>query len=232
MVVAHIIGRGAPELVRFWGESPLVREPDVTLLGLERVDPPEQEFLTRSPMRHIYAADIRFKGGSAAARNALAAVHADAHDFVLHLDLDVITNGEFSAVNLPDTTGDGLSFADVRAALREIARHKNLLGITVSQYNPDKDPDGSAAKKLVELLASAISARLNPEAGAPEQGGQQEAAAAPEPEAKHEAAAEAKHEAPPATEPTSTSSDSSSRPESSDGEDSNSHEVGSPKTTA
>src|SRR5258708_2134423 len=45
MVVAHIIGKGAPELVRFWSEAPLVREPDVTLFGLERLDPPEQEFL-------------------------------------------------------------------------------------------------------------------------------------------------------------------------------------------
>ena len=53
MVVAHIIGKGAPELVRFWGEPPLVREPDVTLFGLERLDPPEQDFLARSPMRHV-----------------------------------------------------------------------------------------------------------------------------------------------------------------------------------
>ncbi len=57
MVVAHVIGRGAPELVRFFGESALVREPDVTLFGLERLDPPEQEFLSKSPMRHIDAAD-------------------------------------------------------------------------------------------------------------------------------------------------------------------------------
>lgn len=162
MVVAHVIGKGAPELVRFWGESPLVREPDVTLFGLERVDPPEQEFLTRSPMRHIYAADIRFKGGSATARAALTAVHADSHDFVLHLDVDVIANGEFSAVNVPDEGGEGVSFADARAALREFAQHKNLLGITVAQYNPDKDADGSGAKKLVELVADSLAARLEP----------------------------------------------------------------------
>ena len=30
MAVAHFIGRGAAELVRFWGEPPLVREPDIT----------------------------------------------------------------------------------------------------------------------------------------------------------------------------------------------------------
>ena len=187
MVVAHIIGRGAPELVRFYSESPLVREPDVTLFGLERVDPPEQEFLTRSPMRHIYAADIRFKGGSAAAKNALAFVHADAHEFVLHLDTDVIANGDFSAVNVPDEAGGGVSFEDTRAALREMVRHKNLLGLDVAQYNPDKDPDGSGAKKLVDLLVDVLSARLEPApAAVAEPSTEPVSASAPESEAKSE----------------------------------------------
>jgi arginase len=158
MVVAHVIGRGAPELVRFFGESALVREPDVTLFGLERLDPPEQEFLSKSPMRHIDAADIQAKGGSAAARTGLNAVHADAHAFVLHLDTDVIAADEFPAVNVPGT--GGLPLADVRAALAEFAKHKNLLGLVVAQYNPDKDPDGSGAKKLVDLLVETLAARL------------------------------------------------------------------------
>jgi arginase len=162
MVVAHVIGRGAPELVRFWGESPLVREPDVTLFGLERLDPPEQEFLSKSPMRHIYAADIQSKGGSASARDGLSYVHADAHEFVLHLDTDVIAADEFPAVNVPGS--GGLPLADVRAALSEFAKHKNLLGLVVAQYNPDKDPDGSGAKKLVDLLVGTLSARLEPAA--------------------------------------------------------------------
>ena len=162
MVVAHVIGRGAPELVRFFGESALVREPDVTLFGLERLDPPEQEFLSKSPMRHIDAADIQAKGGSASALNGLTYVHADAHEFVLHLDTDVIAVDEFPAVNVPGT--DGLRLADVRAALAEFAKHKNLLGLVVAQYNPDKDADGSGAKKLVDLLVEALSARLEPAA--------------------------------------------------------------------
>ena len=158
MVVAHILGKGAPELVRFWGESPLVREPDVTLFGLERLDPPEQEYLAKSPMRHDHAADIQFKGGARAAQEALAHMHADAHDFVLHLDTDVIAQEDFPAVNVP--ASGGLRFEDVRLALVEFLKHRNLLGLDVAQYNPDKDPDGSGAKKLVDLLAEALAARL------------------------------------------------------------------------
>jgi arginase len=165
MVVAHIIGKGAPELVRFWSEAPLVREPDVTLFGLERIDPPEQEFLGKSPMRHMDAADIQFKGANKAAQEALTQVHADAREFILHLDTDVIAQEEFPAVNVPGS--GGLGFADVRASLVEFAKHKNLLGLDVAQYNPDKDPDGSGARKLVDLLVEALSARLEALAAPP-----------------------------------------------------------------
>ena len=158
MVVAHIIGKGAPELVRFWSDAPLVREPDVTLFGLERIDPPEQEFLSKSPMRHLDAADIQSKGAAKAARDALVQVHADAREFVLHLDTDVIAQEEFPAVNVPGR--GGLRLDDVRTAFVEFVKHKNLLGLDVAQYNPDKDPDGSGAGKLVDLLVEGLSARF------------------------------------------------------------------------
>jgi len=168
MVVAHIIGRGAPELVRFWSESPLVREPDVLLFGLERVDPPEQEFLAKSPMRHVLAADVQRKGAVASARDAVAHLHADTREFVLHLDTDIIAQEEFPAVNVPGS--GGLSLEEVRQALREVVSQKTLLGLDVAQYNPDRDTDGSGAQKLVALLVHALSVRLEQAGGAHEAG--------------------------------------------------------------
>jgi arginase len=158
MVVAHIIGKGAPELVRFWGEPPLVREPDVTLFGIARLDPPEQDFLSRTPLRHVSAADIRAKGATAAATDALNHLHADAREFVLHLDLDVIAQEDFPAVVVPGP--GGLGYGDVRAALKEIVRHKNLVGLDIAEYNPDKDANGACAKMVVDLLVEALSPRL------------------------------------------------------------------------
>jgi arginase len=118
-------------------------------------------------MRHNYAADIQSKGGTKAAQEALSQVHADAHEFVLHLDTDVIAAEEFPAVNVPGT--GGLRLDDVRSALGEFVKHKNLLGLDVAQYNPDKDPDGSSARKLVDLLVEVLAARLQTfETSAPE----------------------------------------------------------------
>ena len=158
MVVAHIIGRGAPELVRFWGETPLVREPDVLLFGLERVDPPEQEFLSKSPLRYLYAADIQKKGAAASVHDALAHLHTESREFILHLDTDIIAQEEFPAVNVPGS--GGLTFEEVRQSLREVLNQKTLLGLDVAQYNPDRDPDGSAARKLVDLLVDGLAARF------------------------------------------------------------------------
>jgi len=176
MVVAHIIGKGAPELVRFWGEPPLVREPDITLFGIARLDPPEQELLSRSPLRHSNATDIQARGAAASATDALNHLHADSREFVLHLDLDVIAQEEFPAVVVPGS--GGLSFEDVRAALKEMLRHKNLVGLDIAQYNPDKDPNGDGAKKLVDLLVESLSVRLETPASSTEPAAQAEESSA------------------------------------------------------
>ncbi len=158
MVVAHIIGRGAPELVRFWGEPPLVREPDVALFGVDRLDPPEEAFLGHSPIRHYSAADIQRQGPVTAAEAALERIHGSSHEFVLHFDVDAISSDDFRATNF--AAPGGLRFDDVRQALEVFVRQKNLAAMELTTYNPELDPDGSAAKLLVELLARVLAVRL------------------------------------------------------------------------
>jgi len=155
MVVAHLTGRGAAELVRFWGEPPLVRDPDIALFGVDRLDPPEEEFLRRAPIRVFSAADIRRQGAAGAARTALDRVHANRNDFILHFDVDVIEN--FQATNYPGS--GGLTLDDVRAALEVFIVEPRLVAITVAAYNPEKDPDASGAKQIIELLASVLALR-------------------------------------------------------------------------
>src|SRR5271156_4035432 len=51
MVVSHLTAHGAAEMVRFWGEPPLVREPDLALFGVARLDPGEEQLLKTSPLK-------------------------------------------------------------------------------------------------------------------------------------------------------------------------------------
>ena len=158
MVISQVIGRGAPELVRFWGEPPLVREPDVALFGFERLDPPEEQYLLASPLRRHPYLEIAAVGAAAAARLALERVHAARHEFVLHFDVDLINGEEFPWTNFPGT--GGLSLSEVRDALCVFAAQPNLAAFEVAGYNPDLDSDGQGARKLIDLLTAVLSKRL------------------------------------------------------------------------
>ncbi|MGH9733195.1 MAG: arginase family protein [Candidatus Acidiferrales bacterium] len=156
MVVSHLGGRGAAELVRFWGEPPLVREPDLALFGTDRIDPSEEEVLRRSPLRIFDADEIRRRGASATAKVALDRIHANNSEFILHFDVDVIDG--FAATNYPGS--GGLTLDDVREALDVFVQEKNLAAIEVTAYNPAKDPDGAAAATIIDLLTGALEKRL------------------------------------------------------------------------
>ena len=156
MVVSHLTGRGAAEMVRFWGEPPLVREPDLALFGVARLDPPEEQILATSPLRRFLAADVKRMGPAAAAHAAIDRIKGNGYQFVLHLDVDVIS--DFLATNYPGA--GGLSLHEVREALLVFAQQKELAALEVTAYNPTKDPDGSGAKLIVDLLAEALGARL------------------------------------------------------------------------
>jgi arginase len=156
MVVSHLTGRGAPELVRFWSEPFLVREPDLALFGVSRLDAPEEKVLSNSPLRRYLIADIKRHGAAASAHTALERIRGNGNESILHFDVDVIS--DFAATNYPSV--NGLSFDEVREALLVFAQQKNLAAIEVTAYNPAKDPDGTGAKKLIDLLVEVLQARL------------------------------------------------------------------------
>ena len=156
MVVAHLIGRGAAEMVRFWVEPPLVREPDVALFGVNRIEPPEEDVLRQSPLRRYFADDVRSMGPAAAARAAIERIHGSGHEFVLHLDVDVI--GDFQATDNPGS--GGLQLEEVREALEVFAQQPHLAAIEVTAYNPAKDTNGTGAQVIVDLLAGVLGKRL------------------------------------------------------------------------
>lgn len=200
MVISHVIGRGAAELVRFWPDTPLVREPDVALFGVARLDRAEEEALQRIPLRRYLAADVQRKGAAAAAEAAIEGIHASTHEFVLHIDVDVIA--DFAATKVP--ASDGLRLEEVRDALTVFAKQKHLAAIDVAGYNPTKDSEGAGAKLLVDLLAAILKARLeaSQEAAAPSAEPMANAVAPPE------AAAASEPELPAASTGEAWSSDS------------------------
>lgn len=158
MTVAHLTGRGAAEIVRFSVEMPMVRDPNVALFGLERMDPPEEQTLTASTIRAYHAPDILRRGPAAAARHALERIHASHIPFVLHYDVDVVSSPDFTACGFPSE--GSLGAAHIREALAEVVAAPQLLAIELCEYFPERDAEGSAARFLVDLFAEALAGRL------------------------------------------------------------------------
>lgn len=187
MVVAHLTGRGAAEMVRFWSEPPLVRDPDVALFGVSRLDSPEEGVLSTTAIRCFRAADVRRMGPAAAAEMAIERIHGGKNELVVHLDLDVISGADFAATDFPGKE-DGLRLDEVREALMLVAKQPRLVALEIAAYNPERDTDGRGAKIVVELVAAALAARLEA------QSKQEEAAISPRPEAPAPSAATAASE--------------------------------------
>jgi len=151
-----LTGTGAAEMVRFWGEPPLVREPDLALFGVARLDPAEEQLLAKSPLRCFHAMDVQRMGAASAAQAAVERIHANGYEFILHFDVDVIA--DFQATNYPGT--GGLSLEEVRQALEVFVTQKHLAAIEIAAYNPTKDTEASAAKLIIDLFAGVLAKRL------------------------------------------------------------------------
>jgi len=158
MTVAHLIGRGAAEIVRFSADMPMVREPNLALYGIERLDPPEEQFLVTALLHSYRASDILRRGAAATAHEAVERIHGRHMPFVLHYDVDVISSPEFMACGFP--AEGSLRAAHVREALAEVVAAPQLLAIELCEYFPERDADGSAARFLVELFTEALAGRL------------------------------------------------------------------------
>ncbi|ANZ15435.1 arginase family protein [Streptomyces noursei] len=148
--VAQITGRGQAGLTDIEGMRPYVRDEDVSLLGVREADE-DQEELARLGISCTNVGEIRRRGPEAVARAALRHLQNSPLDgFWIHLDADVLDPSVMPAVDSPDP--DGLFTDELRALLAPLAASPRCVGITVAIYDPDRDPDGSGAVLLADLL--------------------------------------------------------------------------------
>ncbi|MER6047593.1 arginase family protein (plasmid) [Streptomyces sp. BHT-5-2] len=148
--IAQITGRGQADLTDIEGLRPYVRDEDVSLLGARDAEEGQEE-LARLGISCTTVAEIRRRGPEAVARAALRHLQNSPLDgFWIHLDADVLDPSVMPAVDSPDP--GGLFTDELRALLAPLAASPRCVGITVAIYDPDRDPDGSGAVLLADLL--------------------------------------------------------------------------------
>lgn len=148
--LAQITGRGQADLTDIEGLRPYVREEDLRALGLRDADE-DQEELTALGIGHAPAGEIRRRGPETVARDVLTHFARSSLDgFWIHLDADVLDPSVMPAVDSPDP--GGLLVSELRALLDPLAASPRCVGINVTIYDPDRDPEGTGAALLADLL--------------------------------------------------------------------------------
>jgi arginase len=125
------------------------------LIGYEQTDLDERmrALLESNGVHRLPAAAVRGRPAQAAV-DALEAVGADA-PVVVHFDVDVIDSVDCPLAHFPHFN-TGLSFDDALAVLAGLCAAERLAAVTVTEINPDHDPDGDQVRRLVRGLAAAL----------------------------------------------------------------------------
>jgi arginase len=154
--LAVVTGRGPEPLADLEGRRPLVADADVVALGHH--DPDRgwyQEVTTATAITVIDAEQIRRRGAADAAANALAVLEGGGVDgFWIHLDVDVLDREVMPAVDSPDP--DGLTGQQLITLLRAFAASDLAVGVEVTIFDPDLDPDGHLAQELARMVVEAL----------------------------------------------------------------------------
>jgi arginase len=74
----------------------------------------------------------------------------------LHVDLDVLDGELMPAVSYPQVGGP--SWSTLESLAIAVARTGNLIGVDVTDLDPDRDPDGSHTRATAEFLERVIAA--------------------------------------------------------------------------
>lgn len=74
--------------------------------------------------------------------------------FWVHLDADCLDPSVMPAVDSPDP--DGLLPGELRALLRPLVASPHCVGLNVTIYDPDLDPEGTAGALLADLFVAAF----------------------------------------------------------------------------
>lgn len=149
--LALVTGRGAPVLTDIGGLRPYVRDPDIVALG-EREHDLQTADIYETEIHVVDLAGSRALGGSGpAVRYAVDRLTRRGIDgFWIHLDIDVLDSALMPAVDSPQP--DGLTYEDLSELLGVAVSSPLAVGLEITIFDPDRDPDGALAARLTDAI--------------------------------------------------------------------------------
>lgn len=154
MDLAILTGHGPKGLLEV--DAPLVDPAAVVLLGHRpselNTDVAFENGRIAPAIHALTAPKVRERGAARVGKEAAARLAGK--PTWLHLDLDVLDETALPAVSYPQPLG--LDWEELVALARPLVAAPGLLGVSVADFNPDRDPDGAQAVRVVELLETLL----------------------------------------------------------------------------
>lgn len=161
LALALATDHGPAELSNLRNLGPYVRESDVVHLGLSRTEEECANYNTApfdSSAVTVYGqAAIRSHGPEIIGPAAVQRLSDPGRDgFWIHLDADVLDQSVMPAVDSPNPAG--LNFEELVRLLAPLLASPKAVGMQITIYDPDLDPDGIYAARFCDALVQAFEA--------------------------------------------------------------------------
>jgi arginase len=157
MVLAAALGLAGDAFERDGWTLPVVEAGRLALVGVRSLDKGEQELLKRLDAKVFTMTDVDRLGIESCMHEALA--HASGAGFLhVSLDMDVLDPEHAPGVGTP--VRGGLSYREAHLAMELVAESGLMDSLDVVEVNPVLDRENTTAKLAVELVASALGARI------------------------------------------------------------------------
>lgn len=155
--LALVTGRGDVRLAAIERRRPYVHDGDVVLLGIRTHDDYRLD-LTAAGIAALPVPRLRSEGASRSGQWARSQL-AECAGFWVHVDVDVLDPGVMPAVDAPDP--GGIAFAELELLLGGLVATRRCLGMEITVFDPDYDPDGTHARAVVQTLHAGLAPLLS-----------------------------------------------------------------------
>ena len=157
MALAAALGLAGDRFASDGWPLPSVDPARVALVGVRALDEGERELLRRLDAKVFTMSDVDRFGVERAVRESLAHVAGPAFVHV-SLDMDAVDPGVAPGVGTP--VRGGLSYREAHLALELVAESGLADALEVVEVNPILDRENETGRLAVELVASALGARI------------------------------------------------------------------------
>ena len=157
MVLAAALGLAGDAFGREGWQIPAVEPGKLALVGVRSLDEGERELLGTLDAKVFTMSEVDRIGIEPCMREALA--HASGAGFLhVSLDMDVVDPDYAPGVGTP--VRGGLSYREAHLALETVAEYGRMDSMDVVEVNPILDRENATGQLAVELVVSALGARI------------------------------------------------------------------------